>query len=129
MLMSVTSHKFQTNGFTLIEVMVVIMIVGLIASMLFPSMERMANSIQAKVEFLDVKREIQGLSLIAVQRGEAVYLTELKLSEGWTATGDVTYQPNGVCLGGDIDIVYKEVEVHRQNLVAPFCEIGEANGR
>jgi len=127
--MSVISHKFYRRGFTLIEVMVVILIVGLIASVLSPSMQRMANSIQARVEFLEVKREIQSLSSIAMQKGESVNLADLELLEGWAVAGDVAYQPNGVCLGGDLYISYEEVEVHRQDLVPPFCEIGNSYDR
>ena len=129
MRMSVISLKFYRRGFTLIEVMVVILIVGLIASVLSPSMQRMANSIQARVEFLEVKREIQSLSSIAMQKGESADLSDLKLLEGWSAAGDVTYQPNGVCLGGNLYISYEEVEFFRQDLEPPFCKIGNSYDR
>ena len=122
-----TSPKFDSSGFTLIEVMVVLVIVGLMASVLSPAMQRVANSIQARSEFLEVKRKIQGLSTIAMQRGEAVDVVDLELKEGWIASGDVVYQPNGVCLGGDIRIAYKDVEFHRQELMPPFCRLGDAD--
>ena len=123
----VTSPKFDSSGFTLIEVMVVLVIVGLMASVLSPAMQRVANSIQARSEFLEVKRKIQGLSTIAMQRGEAVDVIDLELKEGWIASGGIVYQPNGVCLGGDIRIAYKEVEFHRQELKPPFCRLGDVN--
>ena len=122
-----TFHRVHMSGFTLIEVIVVLLIVGLMASVLSPAMQRVANSIQARSEFLEVKRKIQGLSTIAMQRGEAVDVIDLELKEGWIASGDVVYQPNGVCLGGDIRIAYKEVEFHRQELKPPFCRLGDAN--
>ena len=124
---SATFHKTPMFGFTLIEVMVVLLIVGLMASVLSPSMARVANSIQAKAEFLEVKRKIQSLSSIAMQRGEVVYVTGLELQEGWLASGDVVYQPNGVCLGGNILISYKDVEFRRQKLTPPFCRLGDAD--
>ena len=120
-----TSPKFDSSGFTLIEVMVVLVIVGLMASVLSPAMQRVANSIQARSEFLEVKRKIQGLSTIAMQRGEAVDVIDLELKEGWIASGDIVYQPNGVCLGGDIRITYKDVQFLRQQLKPPFCRLDE----
>ena len=122
-----TSPKFDSSGFTLIEVMVVIVIVGLMDSVISPAMQRVANSIQARAEFLEVKRKIQGLSSIAMQRGEALYVSDIELQEGWLVSGDIVYQPNGVCLGGDIHITYKDVEVHRQQLMPPFCRLGDAD--
>jgi len=107
--------------------MAVLLIVGLVASILSPSMERLANSFQARAEFLDVKRKIQNISSIAVQRGEAVDISDIELQEGWAASGDIVYQPNGVCLGGDLRISYKEVEFHRQELTPPFCRLGDAD--
>ena len=127
MQMSATSHKVHISGFTLIEVIVVLLIVGLIASVLSPSMQRLANSIQAKAEFLEVKRKIQGISSVAMQRGEAVGVSDIELQEGWLASGDIVYQPNGVCLGGDIRITYKDVQFLRQQLKAPFCRLDESD--
>ena len=119
--------KSHTFGFTLIEVMAVLVIIGLVASVLSPSMQRLANSFQAKAEFLEVKRKIQSLSTIAVRRGEAVDISDAELREGWAASGDVVYQPNGVCLGGDLRISYKEIEFYRQELAPPFCRLGDAD--
>ena len=121
------SPKHHQFGFTLMEVMAVLLIVGLVASVLSPSMQRLANSFQARAEFLDVKRKIQSLSSAAMTRGEAVDISDLELQEGWAASGDVVYQPNGVCLGGDLSISYKEVEFHRQVLRPPFCLLGDAD--
>ena len=115
------------SGFTLIEVMAVLLIVGLVASVLSPSMQRLADSFQARAEFLEIKGKIQSLSSVAVRRGEAVEVSDLELQEGWAASGDVVYQPNGVCLGGDLRISYKEIEFHRQELTPPFCRLGDAD--
>ena len=115
------------SGFTLIEVMAVLLIVGLVASVLSPSMQRLADSFQARAEFLEIKGKIQSLSSVAVRRGEAVEVSDLELQEGWAASGDVVYQPNGVCLGGDLRISYKEIEFHRQELMPPFCRLGDAD--
>ena len=124
MQMSAISRKPHTSGFTLIEVMVVLLIVGLLASILSPSMQRLANSFQARAEFLEVKRKIQSLSAIAMRSGEAADIMDLELQEGWRVSGDVVYQPNGVCLGGDLQIAYKEIEFRRQELAPPFCRLG-----
>ena len=115
------------SGFTLIEVMAVVLIVGLVASVLSPSMQRLADSFQARAEFLEIKGKIQSLSSVALRRGEAVEISDLELQEGWAASGDVVYQPNGVCLGGDLRISYKEIEFHRQELTPPFCRLGDAD--
>ena len=127
--MSAISPKRHAYGFTLIEVMAVLLIVGLLASLLSPSMQRLADSFQARAEYLEVKRKIQGLSMIAMQRGEAADITDLELQEGWVASGDVVYQPNGVCLGGDLRIAYKEVEFYRQQLMPPFCRLNDDDGQ
>ena len=128
MQMLATFPKPRTYGFTLIEMMVVLLIVGLLVSVLSPSMQRMANTIQAKTEFLEVKRRLSGLSALAMERGEAIHIKELDLEEGWIIFGDVVYKPNGVCIGGDIRIAYKKMEIHRQQLTSPFCRLGDDDG-
>ncbi len=125
-------------GYTLLEILVVIAMIGLMAGIALPRLTSIHTSVQWASERDDVMRRIAGLGFSAFREGrdfelkrypsEASEKIPLELPLGWTAEADppIQYKANGVCLGGKLHLKYGErsIVVHMR---APKCR-PEARG-
>lgn len=123
----------RARGFTLLEMVVVLSILGLVTALTAPALLRGIDSWQRKAQFDALVEQIRGLPARARMDGRALRVddallasdsTPLALEPGWTL--DVvtpwTVRPNGVCDAGALDIGQGGGRSSRVRVDAPFCE-------
>tara|TARA_R100000306_G_scaffold62419_1_gene69907 strand:+ start:3507 stop:3932 length:426 start_codon:yes stop_codon:yes gene_type:complete len=132
----------RVTGFTLLELMVVLVILGLGAALATPALVRLADKLGERNERDELAQYLQNLPVAVMNRGQAFrieatqgYVTLNSVTEGSplappeTSEGyprvwvprDLEYRPNGACTGG---IVHWELSGGRRfshRLAAPLC--------
>ena len=149
MLISVTfpsKHKSEPKpvnwGFSLLELMVVLVLLGGITSLALPNLTRLYESISLKLERDAIVDELQGLGALALASRQALILpmdsqsSELYLGESGNFTKhslslpanwhieldrDLVVRANGVCLGAEVLMFHRDEEYARLDLKAPYC--------
>ncbi len=127
-----TQVKAISNGFSLVEMLVVLVLLALITSIVFPNFVRMYDGAILRSQKADVMGQITDLGFRAYVRGEGLVLatddtdqlkTILKLPEGWVFNTEqpIIYKSNGMCLGGEFSLRFGS-EVEYFALPAPFCQ-------
>jgi len=139
------------RGFSLIELLVVMTIMGAIAGISLPNMIRLYDSMQARVAEDSLLSELQSLGATArlagqgflfysaadagdaleanrlYQLGYEVYVPVLPQGWGLFMPQPLVVHPNGVCLGGELEL-YLHGELYRHlRLDPPFCRVTESD--
>ena len=131
------------SGFSLMELMVVLVLLGLITSLALPNLTRLYQSISLSLERDEIYDQFRGLGNEALSSGMSLVLRQsssedgnalsrygnfrvhtLQLPTGWSLDldKDLIVRANGVCLGAYVSL-YHLGELYSQfELVAPFCE-------
>ena len=121
----------QTAGFTLPELIIVMAIVGLTASLVVPNLNQAYNTVKGRLEKEEVIGRLNSLGPFAFSNSIRIDsnaflenpIFENYLPDGWSAEGDFVFQPNGACQGGDLDLYFLEVLIESRSLSPPFCQI------
>jgi len=127
------SANAATAGFTLLEMVVVLSILGLVTALTAPAMLRGIDSWQRKAQFDALVEQVRGLPARARLDGRALRIddallasdaTPLKAEAGWelVVVTPWTVRPNGVCDPGALDIGSVGGRTSRVRVDAPFCE-------
>ena len=110
----------RSYGFTLLEILVVLTIVGLLAGVALPQLRKMATSVERSSQRTNIKSAIEGLGYQAFVTGKPISLTAkgtppestgsdhpLQLPSGWQIQilRPIRYAINGACSGGEISII------------------------
>lgn len=123
------------RGFTLIEMLVVLLVLGLLTAAVFPSMERMARSSQLKTERDAIVGRLGELGYEAYLSGKSIVLSDslsavratypVDLPEGWVLRVDrpISFMFNGICGGGEVTLIAPDKVAERINLAPPSCEV------
>ena len=137
----------RAGGFTLLELIVVLALVGLVTVLAAPNLQRLYEGFTRKAEQGRILNQIAGLGREAMlrERAYAVYgigsdsgQTEgggrvsgfesyaLDVPEGWELRVDrpLLVRANGVCLGATMTLVYRGATAARVVLEAPYCRVG-----
>lgn len=123
---------FMMRGYTLLELLIVIVLIGLISGLTLPRLSRLYESAMTALERDLVLRQIAGLGYRAYRAGKTIELVSyplpegkhlpLELPEGWvlTAESPIRYHYNGVCDGGML-ILGRGEQKSRWRLLPPLC--------
>ena len=126
-----------TRGFTLVETIVVLALIALVTSIVFPNFTRLYDSTVLGSQKEDILGQISDLGFRAYIEGRGFKLTNLRggdtqsvvaVPEGWVVSTmqPVIYKLNGVCLGGEVTLS-KGVQRETFLLKAPYCKPEKKN--
>ena len=139
------AHRLRRVGFTLLELLVVLAVLGLATALAMPNLQRLyaaATQASARDYVLD---QFAGLGREAMLRGRAyvvfgnaplpdpaeaarypdyeTYVVDVP--EGWRLDLDrpLVVLANGVCLGGALTLSHADAAAVRVELAPPFCRV------
>ena len=140
-----SAGRRPSAGFTLLELMVVLTLVGLIAALAAPNLQRLYGSLTRATERDFIVDQIAGLGAEALMRGRDYVLLDttgrpegdapvppvgyvaypLEVPPGWQVRVDepLFVRANGVCLGGVVTLRHPESAPLRLELRPPYCRI------
>lgn len=127
------STKLKPQGFTLLEMLVVLVIGGLLVSIAVPRFQAMLSSLDTAIQRDNVIASIEALGYQAYSEGRPIMLTDtpsllssaVQLPPGWKIKVDrpIEYSFNGVCRGGGLTITTPDGVVEGYQLDAPLCRL------
>lgn len=126
----------QAHGFTLVEILVVMVVIGLIAGVAMPNMHKMIQSTERAGQRDSLLSEIAGLSYQTYLSGRSFTLSGAPVAEGQDASllhvpqgwrlevpRPITYNFNGLCSGGEIILIGPDGQRESLQLEAPTCRV------
>jgi len=115
------------GGFTLVEIMVVLLMFALLVAVSAPGLSRLYARIQLNADLRELENRIAALPVLAYASGAEGPLEELlqrqvELPSGWAVLdgGGIYVRANGVCSGGALRLRTPSGE-RELVLEAPFC--------
>lgn len=122
-----------THGFSLLELLVVLIVIGLISGIALPQLQRSLNSYQYLAEKNQLIKALNSLTGVAYQYGENFEISKLPSEDGWinelidipngwgiSSENPLKFYSSGSCSGGNITII-KEKQKIKYKLSPPFC--------
>ena len=124
------------DGFTLIEVIVVLVLLGMISALALPNMLTLYQSVAARTQVDQFRADFNRLGELAAEAGAGFELRSdvgrlnladfeypLTLQEDWVVElrQPITFLANGACLGGHLRIFVNDEVLLDQRLEAPRC--------
>jgi len=126
------------HGFTLIEMTVVLVILGMVTALAIPNLVNLYQSVERRTSFDAAFASFNSLGRAAHQQKGGFVLSApegrletsdqsiaLAFPENWRVelSGPVRFLSNGACSGGDIRIIEDQELLHQQSLEKPFCRL------
>lgn len=121
-------------GFTLIEILVVMVIIGLLAGVTFPRLHALSQRYEIAAQRASLLTEIGNLGYRAYSSGQPAELASLAapaaasapigIPQGWQieAQQPIRYSSNGICSGGKITLVGPDEFREEFQLAPPQCK-------
>jgi len=124
------------RGFTLLEMLVVLVILGLAASVIAPPLARTVDRVRESGERDEVKRLLARLPQVARRSGtslvlgpgEAVPTGSSDWPEGWTVVtrSPLNVSPSGFCSSAEVE-AQSPTQSFRWRLMPPDCAVKDAD--
>jgi prepilin-type N-terminal cleavage/methylation domain-containing protein len=137
-------RRAEPGGFSLVELLIVLGIMGLIGAFALPSVLKMANRTTFSLDRQDLERQLDQLPQTAQRKGVNLVLSStaaegdfdpppvsagrdpypVKLPAGWRITVDapILYRYDGTCSGGKLRIIAPDAEA-AYRMEPPLCEL------
>lgn len=126
-------------GFTLLEILVVMLIVGLLAGVVTPRLYHVAQRMEIAAQRTKILTEIASLGYRAYAYGQAIELPvvlprqdipatfPLELPPGWSIViaQPIRYSFNGICSGGMLTLINPDKQREDLQLRAPQCVVNQ----
>ena len=117
------------KAFTLIEIMVVLVLLGLVSSIVLPKLNTIYDNFMFRIQRDAVLQKISSLGYraynsqqnIKLSNNSAVKWLELPETILFDTPADIIYQPNGFCSGGRLSLIYQGLKADYQ-LPPPYCQ-------
>jgi prepilin-type N-terminal cleavage/methylation domain-containing protein len=132
MQMLVSCRTPDSAGFTLLEILVVLVLVGLVGGLVIPRVAVIYDNLLLRGERQDIVRQVESLSWRALSDGRVILLgrarqdagARLDMPAGWKLVADpaVAFLANGFCGGGKFSLHYLADRAWHYQLKAPFCK-------
>ncbi|WP_302328951.1 type II secretion system protein [Pseudomonas triclosanedens] len=121
----------RQGGFTLLEMIVVLALVALLGAVVMPSLLKMQQAWQRRLDIQNVMAQIRSLGYRVRLAGQPAAFGPagimpsdlLSMPAGWEvgAASPLIYLANGACLGGELILRHDEAIEHI-TLPAPLCQ-------
>ena len=110
------TSSISAKGYTLLELMVVLAIMGIIMGMATPRLIKMYDAMQFSLEKDDILFQLSSISFGVYSNGVAINLQEavtagerqiVVLPKGWSISpkaSEITYSVYGFCSGGEAEL-------------------------
>ncbi len=134
------------NAFTLLEIIIVLVILGFMAGLAAPRLEKVYSSVQQSLQRSEVLLSIANLGYQAWLHQKTIVLSQyppvspdkrksfdaniqqdditsvLQLPKQWHVVADtpIRYKYNGLCYGGTLTVYFREL-ANRYILQPPYC--------
>ena len=135
-------------GFTLLELMVVLVLLGLLTALAAPNLQRLFASVSVSTEQRHILDQFEALGREALSHGRAYVVFDrapeddaaaayadfepraIDLPEAWGFRLDrpLVVRANGFCGGGELTLIHQGTLVLRTTLAPPYCR-AEVDGR
>ncbi len=120
----------KTNGFTMVELLVTLVLLGLVASVVAPGLESWLSSRQAASVRMAIAGEVAMLPLRANRSGKPIVISQYSqlqldsevLSENVVISQPINVLANGYCLGGQFILSQSNGDV-TYDVMSPYCQV------
>lgn len=124
------------RGFSLLEILIVLALIGIMAAMVTPRLERSYEAVVSSGERAEVVRQLErlpvltrasGSALLVESDDDATFAEMLDLPEGWSvrAMGPARIEASGVCRPMHLRVRGRGSD-EEWTLGAPACEVVDA---
>lgn len=122
----------RANGFTLLELLIVLLVLGLVSGLVLPRLSNIYDGMVTMYERDDILVQLNSLHFKVFQYGQVFDLISyplpkdapklLELPPNWTLTTEtpIRFRSNGSCSGGHLTLLHGE-ESFSIKLEPPFC--------